>query len=324
VRELFADVFHSPRPREHFIWKFHKDPAGQGIIVVAEASEKIVGQYALMPTWLRLGNEVVVGAQSLDTMTRPDYRNQGMFTALAKTCMELATTKGVEALYGFPNESTYHGFVHRLNWDHIGDIPNWIRVLNSDALESYSIPIRQILSLGIPLLPIGNNTPRGIEIRMGAPNEDEVVSLARSMSPENQKGICRIERSKEWIKWRFDSASQRRYVWFTAYRGGKAEACAVFGTNDWREMPLIDVLGSDAQALEAVVSKATRHAKELGLPAIRAVTNDGNTERALKTCGYFRHGNVPLIVRSMTSRNLDGNIHLHSSWRIASADLDTF
>jgi hypothetical protein len=106
---------------------------------------------------------------------------------------------------------------------------------------------------------------------MEAPTEDEVVSLASSMSPDNEKGICRIERSKEWIKWRFDSASQRRYVWFSAYRGGKAKACAVFGTNDWGETPLVDVLGSDIQALKAVASKATRHARELGLPWVVAV-----------------------------------------------------
>jgi hypothetical protein len=292
--------------------------------MVAEDSDKIVGQYALMPTWLRLGDEVVLGAQSLDTMTHPEYRNQGMFTVLAKACMELAATKGVDALYGFPNESSYHGFVHRLNWDHTGSIPRWTRVLNSDALASYSSPIRQIASLRIPLLPIGNSSPRGVEIHMEPPTEDELVSLASSISPDNEKGICRIERSKEWIKWRFDSASQRHYVWFSAYRGGKVKACAVFGTNDWGDLPLIDISGSDAEALEAVVSRATRRAKELGLPRLGAVTNYRNAERALKSCGYFRRGSLPLIVRSLTSRNLDGNIHLHSSWRIASADLDTF
>lgn len=324
VRGLFAEVFHSTRPLEHFIWKFHRNPAGQGIIMVAEDSDKIVGQLALMPTWLRLGDEVELGAQAFDGMTHPEYRNQGMFTVLAKACMELAATKAVDALYGFPNEGSYHVLVHRLNWDHICNIPKWIRVLNSDALASYSSPIRQIASLGIPLLPIGNSAPHGVEIRMEAPTEDEVASLASSMYPNNEKGICRIERSKDWIKWRFDSASQRHYVWFSAYRGGKVQACAVFGTNDWGETTLVDALGSDIQALEAVVSKATRQARELGLPSVAAVTNYGNTERALKSCGYFRRGSLPLIVRSLTSRNLDGNLQLHSSWRIASADLDTF
>jgi len=147
-----------------------------------------------------------------------------------------------------------------------------------------------------------------------------VVSLASSMSPDNEKGICRIERSKEWI--RCGLILPRSAVMF-GFRP-IAKACAVFGTNDWGETPLVDVLGSDIQALEAVASRATRHARELGLPCVAAVTNYGDAERALKSCGYFQRGSLPLIVRSLTSRNLDGNIHLHSSWRIASADLDTF
>jgi hypothetical protein len=292
--------------------------------MIAEDSDQIAGQYALMPTWLRLGNEVVLGAQSLDTMTHPDYRNQGMFTVLAKACMELAESKGVEVLYGFPNENSYHGFVHRLNWDHTGDIPTWLRILNSDALTSYPRPIRKLATMGINLLPVGNDSPNGIEIRSERPTDDEVASLTSSMIMENEKGVCRIEHSGEWIKWRFDSASQRSYFWFSAYGGGKLKACAIFGTNQWGEPPIVDVLGSDFKALEAVVSKATSFAKELGQSYVLAFTNYRNIERALKSCGYSRRKSLPLIVRSLTTRNLDGNIHLHSSWRIDSADLDTF
>jgi len=295
--------------------------------VVAEDSGQMVGQYALMPTWLRLGSEVVLGAQSLDTMTHPDYRNQGMFTVLAKACMELAENRGVEALYGFPNENSYHGFVSKLNWDHTGDIPTWVRVLKSTALASYSTPIRQAASLAIPLLPFGKNAPHGVDICMQPPSENDIVSLARSISlgdHDQNGGICRVEWSLEWVKWRFDPMSQRRYVWFSAYRNGDVQACAVFGINDWGSTPRIYMLGSDTDALESVVSRATRYAKTLGLPMLMAVTNLANAERALKSCGYLRHGGMPLIVRSLTSRNLDGNIHLHSSWRITSGDLDTF
>jgi hypothetical protein len=113
-------------------------------------------------------------------------------------------------------------------------------------------------------------------------------------------------------------------MWFSAYCGADLRALAVFGVDDSGDAPLIDSIGSDYAALEAAVSSATRHAKKLGLPAIKAVTNDEHATRALKACGYMKRGSLPLIVRSMTSRNLDGNIHQHSSWLISSSDLDTF
>jgi GNAT superfamily N-acetyltransferase len=322
VRGLFGKVFHHDWPVEHFLWKFKDNPAGSGIISLAEYSGQIVGQYALMPTWLRLGNEVVFGAQSVDTMTHPDYRNQGMFTVLAKACFELAAKKGVEALYGFPNANAYPGFVRRLNWDHTGDVPLLVRFLNP-KFNSLFYPVRKVASLGLHLLPLGNNAPHGIDIHMAPPADDEFTSLVKD-SIANTDGICRVERSAEWLKWRFSSASQRRYLWFSAYRGGDLKALAVFGVDDSAEAPLIESIGSDPAALEAAVSSATRRAKELGLPAIKAVTNDEHATRALKACGYMRRGSLPLIVRSMTSRNLDGNIHQHSSWRISSSDLDTF
>ena len=325
IQELFTVVFHSTRPKEHFIWKFHDNPAGQGIIVVAERSGQIVGQYALMPTRLRLGTDNVYGAQSLDTMTHPDYRNQGMFTVLAKTCIETAASMGIEALYGFPNENSYHGFVDKLNWDHTGDIPRFVRVLNPTGITAMSRPMKYLTSLGLHLLPSGNNAaPLGIEIRSEKPTDEELLSLAELTALGDMKGTCRIRRSLDWFKWRFDPKSQRSYVWFSAYCDGKLKAWAAFGTNDWGEIPLIDMCGSDGRALETVGSRATRRAKELRLPALIAVTNDRGVAHALKSCGYFRHGTEPLIVRSLTSRTLDGNIHLHSSWRISSQDVDTF
>jgi GNAT superfamily N-acetyltransferase len=321
--KLFAEVFHQNRPKEHFIWKFHDNPAGRGLIIVAEHSNQIVGQYTLIPTRLRLGNETVLGAISLDTMTHPDYRGQGMFVVLAKACMELAASKRVEVLYTNPNKDSYPWFVHRLNWDHTGDISEWVRVLNPSGLARWmSRPIRYLAPLGLPLLPIGNNVPHGIDIRPEKPTDEELVSLAELKTEGETGKTCRVQRSVDWFKWRFDSKSQRSYVWFSAYCDGKLKAWAAFGTNDWGEMPSIHMFGSDQHALEAVVSSATRRAKQSRVPALVTFTNDKNISHVLKSCGYFRHGSLPLVVRSLTSRTLDGNIHLHSSWRIASEDID--
>ncbi|MGA2791705.1 MAG: hypothetical protein ABSF00_13185 [Candidatus Bathyarchaeia archaeon] len=188
-----------------------------------------------------------------------------------------------------------------------------------------SKPMKYFASLGVHLLPSGNNAaPLGIEIRSEKRTDEELLCLAELTAMGDIGGTCRIGRSLDWFKWRFDSKSQRSYVWFSAYCDGKLRAWAAFGTNDWGEISLIDMCGSDGRALELVTSRATRRAKELRVPARIAVTNDRGVAHALKSCGYFRHGTQRLIVRSLTSRTLDGNIHLHSSWRISSKDVDTF
>jgi GNAT superfamily N-acetyltransferase len=320
LRDLFAAVFHQVRPREHFVWKYHDNPVGRGIITVAEVAGRTVGVYALMPTRLRLGNEVVLGAQAVDAMTHPDFRNQGMFIVLVKACMVLAAAKGVEVLYGFPNANAF-GPVHRLGWVHADDIPKWVRLLNPSSVASIPRPVRHLASIGLHLLRTGQNAPKGVDVRMERPTEEEWMSVANSGRTDS---TCRIERYIDWFKWRFDPASQRRYVWFSAYREGRLKAWAVFGVNEWGQAPLLDMSGTDLKALEAVVSEATHHAKELGLGMLLGFTTEENAARALRSCGYLQHGSLPLIVRSLTSRNLDGKICHHGSWQISSEDADIF
>jgi len=323
VRELYATVFRYVPPLEHFVWKFNDNPAGRGIITVAEDSGRIVGHGALMPTPLRVGSESIRGAQGVDAMTHPDYRNQGMFVALSEVCAEQAAANRIEVLYtmsGHPG--VYGGAVRRLSWDHTGDIAKWVRVL---CANSQTFPrSKRVISLGLQFMPLGRSSARGVEVRMEPPKEDEFVSLNEQVASSWLPTACRIEHSADWFRWRFDRASQRHYIWFSAYREGDLKAWAVFGMNDWGEVPIIDVCGTDDAALRGVSSRATRRAKELGLAMLLSFTNDDNVARALRSCGYLRHGSTPLIVRSLTSKVLQGNIHDHSSWHLAAEDFDTF
>jgi len=325
LQELYTLVFREPRPAQHLVWKYSRNPAGSGLSMVAELSGQMVGHYGMMPTWLRIGKQVVLGVQACEAMTHPDFRNQGISIALARAGMDAAIAKGVEAGYGLaPLDKSYHGLVARLNWDHVTDIPCWARVLNANVLKGRFRRIRHLVSLGLNFLPSGNRTPGGVEIRDEKPSDEEMVSLAELTSSREKLPACSVQRSVDWFKWRFDSESKRSYVWSSAYRDGKLEAWAAFGINEWGEMPLIDMNGSDPKSLEAVVSAATRQARKLGVSALFAYTSDQNMVRALKSCGYLRHGSIPLVVRQFTLRTLDANIHVDSSWHITSQDFDTF
>src|SRR3990172_6816394 len=128
IGTLFEKVFGFSRRMEHYQWKFLENPTGLQLIVVAETEGgDIVGQYALWPVMLQLERREYLGAQSLDTMIHPDYRGKGMFMTLANACYEIAAAQGVKVLYGFPNPSSYRGFIRRLNWDHTGDIPYFFK-----------------------------------------------------------------------------------------------------------------------------------------------------------------------------------------------------
>ena len=317
VRDLFEIVYHLNLPKEHFDWKYHRNPAGKAIISLAEIQGRIVGLYALWPTRLSLGGEVVMGGQAVDAMTHPDYRRQGIFVATAEKCITLAVAAGYEVAYAFPDPQSFQGQVQKLGYSHVGEIPRWKLNLADGAVSGQRLG-GLMGSLGFGTA--GSPNRDGVEIRKKKPKEEEWMRVAEVSAAEL---ICGLERSVEWFRWRFDPASQIGYQWFTAYRDGAPKAWAVFGVKKWGQ-PLIDVTGTDSGAMEAVVSEATRHAKKAGVKRLRAFTNDGSASGALKSCGYVQAEGNPLLARPLTSRILPADVRSLQSWRITSQDSDTF
>ena len=322
--ELFRAWLQFERGDAHYRWKFIDNPEGPPVIAVAEDAGRLVGQYALWPTRLRLGSTVVAGAQSLDTMTHPDYRGQGMFTVLAEQCMQFAAARGIVALYGFPNENSYPGFVRKLDWDCTGNIPLWVRPLRPSAHHRIPKWAGPFTDLAAKVLPSGRSNSFRIDNAPPDPNSlDALLDEWRARA-----GRCRVERTVDRYLWRFSQASGMQYRWACAYEGNEGNrlaSLAVWGI-DIRSgnAVLAEVIGQRPEALEAVISTVVRQAKQNGCSVMRAASSITQVRRVLKRTGFIQYGNLPLIVRKLTPKTLGANIHTHERWDIFGADLDTF
>jgi len=321
LAKLFRVVFQFDRGEAHYQWKFHDNPDGSPVIAVAEDAGQLVGQYALWPTRLRLGSTAVLGAQSLDTMTHPDYRGQGMFTVLAERCMQFAAARGIEALYGFPNEHSHPGFVRKLDWDCTGNIPLWVRPLRPSThrrLPGWAGPFADV---GASFLPKGS---RGLfRIEDEPPDNRSLETLLTQWRVP--KGRCRVERTVARYLWRFAEASGMQYRWVCAYDGDHLASVAVWGTDIRNGNALLsEVLGQRPDAIEAVVSTVVRQAMHSRRPILRAASSCMEVRRVLKRTGFIQHGSLPLIVRKLTPKTLGANVHTHQLWDVFGADLDTF
>jgi len=321
LAELFRAVFQFERGDEHYRWKFINNPDGPPVIAVAEDAGRLVGQYAVWPTQLRLGSVVVLGAQSLDTMTHPDYRGQGMFTALAEQCMKYAAIKGIAALYGFPNENSYPGFVRKLDWDCTGTIPLWVRPLRPSAHHRIPRWVSPLADLGAKFLP--NGRTRSFRVDDAPPASSAIDALLEEWRA--LPGRCRVERTADRYLWRFSLDSGMQYRWACAYEGDRLVALAVWGI-DIRNgnAVLSDVIGRLPDAIEAVVSTVVRQARQHNCSIMMAASSVTQVRRALKRTGFIQFGNLPLIVRKLTPETLGANVHTHELWDIFGADLDTF
>jgi GNAT superfamily N-acetyltransferase len=315
LQELFTTVFGVDRGALHHRWKFEDNPAGPQVLAVAEDEGRLVGQYALWPMRLRLGDEVVQAAQSLDTMTHPDYRGQGMFTVLAKAAMDYAQERGIEVLFGFPNTASYPGFVRKLDWDHVGDVGQYTRVLRPSRHPRVPGWAGAPADLAARLLPAGGAASRARRI------DPDPALLSRLAGPSTERMSVSVERDQTYAAWRYHHASGREYRWLAV----DDRALAIWGRDAASGRALLSELlattSADARAVLAAVIEDSRAA---GCSELAATVHRPGQSPVLPRAGFVRRSGLPLVVRKLTTRVMPVNVHTFDAWQVFGADVDTY
>lgn len=311
VRDLYRATKQRLRPENYDRWRFFDTPWGDSPAMIAVAENMCAALYVIWPVMLKLGRERVPGAQSMDTMTHPDHRGGGLFVTLAERCFDLARSRGVEVVYGFPNESSYPGFVRRLNFDHAGDVHAW-------------------------------DAPRDARSwRRGRQSVDPGVSVERDLDAEalqpllaslpEDKNACRVERSATWLAWRYGPASAERYEWVLVREGQDVVAATLLGERDesWGDyergaVRIHELIAADEEALRRAAAAAVHRCRERGAKSLRILAHGEDLTKALTAEGFRQRERHPFIARKLVGRRLDGNVHNFQAWRIVGGDMDSF
>jgi hypothetical protein len=132
IQELYENVFNVPMSLELWRWRYLDNPTRQTAILLAVSGKAgaLAGQYALCPVRMKVDNQEIVGALSLDTMVHPDFRGQNMFTKMADDLYQRIAATGMSLIYGFPNSQSHRGFTKYLGWkDLVTTLPVYVRPL---------------------------------------------------------------------------------------------------------------------------------------------------------------------------------------------------
>ena len=130
VNEFFTAYFDGWKGWDYWQWKYKDNPAGFfGNIWLAEEGDTIASCWGIIPIMVKVNDEVIMGAQSVEAATHPDYRRRGLFVTLIQKTLAESVKDGINLTFVFPGRKSYGGFMKSGCHD-LGSVPRRYRVLN--------------------------------------------------------------------------------------------------------------------------------------------------------------------------------------------------
>lgn len=139
TQEYYGDSWVSDR--EFLKWQYEDNPAGEAVIQLARdvKTGRLAGQHVVIPMLFKVNKQAMKGTLCLNILTREAYRGQKVFTGLAKPVYEDCIKQGLEFCYAFPNPNSYPGFIRKLGFTNLGNVPLLLLPLNPKALVQKKI-----------------------------------------------------------------------------------------------------------------------------------------------------------------------------------------
>lgn len=215
--DLFREMFTrdgSTKSLTHLRWQYLLNPGRKLFVDFATdpQTSRIAAVYAVFPVHFRINGQVRLASQSLDTRTDRDYRGRGLFVKLAKLVYARCEQDGIAFVYGFPNGNSIHGFLRHLGWHSLDPIPMLVKPLNI-AYFARRLAVR-------PPAPGTGGKSANLAMSDFDARAGEAIAELRAFDQasddlwrEFSNGIpVAVERSREYMKWRFPDKPGEHYV----------------------------------------------------------------------------------------------------------------
>ena len=238
-------------------------------MLAVEDGGRVIAQYCCLPARAKVGDEVVVAGQGIDSMVHADYRRglrkEGPFLQVAR---EYFATMGRWPTcafgYGFPNRKAYPIGVRLIGYvPVVKPLPTLYRNFFEHADDD----------------EVGRDH-RGaadvVEVESFGSVAGELDTLWRRLAPRFPLALVR---DATWLRWRFDDCPWLAYRKFLVREGmgpRRGDLRGFFVTrSNWQRLPiqaLVDFFGhpDDAAALGLTLRTTTKLGRDAGQARVEA------------------------------------------------------
>ena len=323
-----------------FAWMYREAGDGRLLATAAFAGEQMAAFYGIVPVRMRVDGKDMVAAQSLDSMTHPDFQRRGLFAKLGQLAYR-ETCHDIPLVFGFPNENALPPRVMRLGWMLLRPVPRFGLILREPPLPARLHQPGVGAAVDAAMLGLqwrtrvaewgafGLSRLRHLRTEQEPGIPDDVDELWQEVRDDYRVSVLR---DRAYLTWRYDRHPSVKYTVFSVREGRKlrgllvlrlpeGEARDVMAT-EWLAPAALDVQLAMAEKL-ASVTRRGRHRAAFVLNSFRR-----QDVAALLALGFVPlpqgRGRMWLVpgVRANTPEMPPETVCHIDHWRLSYGDMD--
>ncbi|MFZ7114230.1 MAG: GNAT family N-acetyltransferase [Bacteroidota bacterium] len=305
-------------------WEYTANPAGNAIAFLAGDEQMIVSQYVVLPREIICENEKVKSSLSLNTITHPDHRGKGYFIKLAEMTFSECKELGIGLTLGFPNKHSVKGFINKLKFTKIGNLPLMLKVVN--PLKAVTSVLRRRKNINEQEIYFDFKLPGVSKLDL---NKD-LEKYHQFWSEFKKRNLITTDRSPEFLRWRYVDIPIRKYHLYKIESDDKIETVLIFRIKNIfgvRCGIIVDLLSlNKTQVFNQLIREIQKNGPDI---FISTVPENSPEWLCLKSSGFFK------VPEFLMLKKLDMIIRFHSKnisdsytdirkWFITFGDYDIF
>jgi Acetyltransferase (GNAT) domain len=264
LADLHCDNLSPTAGDQRFDWLYLGNPHGsaRAWIAIDKNTGKGVGAAAAFPRRLSVRGSSRVGYVLGDFCIDRQYRSLGLALQLQRTCLEQVGSECPASSYDFPSDRMM-AIYRRMRIEPMGIVVRWSKLLRAERKIGQlvkSSALAKILAAPVNKLLDWKDTLRasngGWTIAEHLRDcDEEFTQLARAVG--SRYGTC-IERSAEYLNWRYLRHPSVHHQILTARCGGELKGYVVFACTE-KDATIVDLFGfSDTPMWTALVTGVVR------------------------------------------------------------------